>query len=260
MQRSRTITTRHKILIPPTDESSNRHYYQYATGIKSGSHSKAAYCYVGSATKDGVDLISVVMFSNSTDMYADTRKLMEYGFSQFVSVTPVDLYNMNPITLATSSYSLYDEDMGKLNLICVAANPANQAEITATQAEIDYMSQHLRDTVQIEYIRDFAAPIAAGEIMGTMTYYPDIGAPVVYNLIAERSIGKRENSPKTLEQIVAETEADPNPWPPLSVDLVLILLTPLIVFVIVILILRVIFRKIQKRQAKLPKNSRRYLK
>lgn len=260
MQRSRTITTRHKILIAPTGDSSNRHYYQYATGIKSGSHSKAAYCYVGSATRDGVDLISVVMFSNSTDMYADTRKLMEYGFSQFVNVTPVDLYNMNPITIETSGYSLKDTDMGRLNLICVPADASSQVDITATQAEIDHMAANLRETMYIEYIRDFAAPVAAGEVMGTMTYYSDRGKVHVYNLVAERSIGKRENAPKTLAQIVAETEADPNPWPPFSVDIVLLVLTPTIIFILVIMILRFFFRKFQKRQAKLPKNSNRYFK
>ena len=35
-----------------------------------------------------------------------------------------------------------------------------------------------------------------------------------YNLTASRAIAMRENAPKTLEQIVAETEADPIPSRP----------------------------------------------
>ena len=260
-QRARTITTRHRILIPSTEENSNRYYYEYATGVKSGSHSKAGYCYVGSATKDGVDLISVVMYSGERTMWFDTKKLFEYGFSQFVSVSPIDLYNMNPITIETTSYSLHDANMGRLSLSCVASDArANLTEITATNAEIAEMADNLRDTVLIQYQRDFAAPITAGEIMGTMTYYPENEAPVVYNLVADRSIAKRENAPKTLEEIVAMTEADPNPFPPLSVELVLILLSPLLVFILIILILRAIFRRRKKKQARLPKNSKRYLK
>lgn len=260
-QRARTITTRHRILIPSTEENSNRYYYEYATGVKSGSHSKAGYCYVGSATKDGVDLISVVMYSGERTMWLDTKKLFEYGFSQFVSVSPIDLYNMNPITIETTSYSLHDANMGRLSLSCVASDArANLTEITATNAEIAEMADNLRDTVLIQYQRDFAAPITAGEIMGTMTYYPEGEAPVVYNLIADRSIAKRENAPKTLEEIVAMTESDPNPFPPLSVELVLILLSPLLVFILIILILRAIFRRRKKKQARLPKNSKRYLK
>lgn len=260
-QRARTISTRHRILIPSTEENSNRYYYEYATGVKSGSHSKAGYCYVGSATKDGVDLISVVMYSGERTMWFDTKQLFEYGFSQFVSVSPIDLYNMNPITIETTSYSLNDSNMGRLSLSCVPSDArANLTEITATNAEIAEMADNLRDTVLIEFTRDFAAPISAGEIMGTMTYYPEGEAAVVYNLVADRSIAKRENAPKTLEEIVAMTEADPNPFPPLSVELVLILLSPLLVFILIILILRAIFRRRRKKQARLPKNSKRYLK
>jgi len=260
-QRARTISTRHRILIPSTEENSNRYYYEYATGIKSGSHSKAGHCYVGSATKDGVDLISVVMFSGERTMWFDTKKLFEYGFSQFVSVSPIEMYNMHPITIETTSYSLNDTNMGRLSLSCVASDArANLFEITATNEEIKEMADNLRDTVLIEYIREFSAPISAGEIMGTMTYFPENENPVVYNLVADRSIAKRENAPKTLEEIVAMTEADPNPFPPLSVELVLILLSPLLVFVFIILILRLIFRRRRKKQARLPKNGKRYLK
>ena len=54
----------------------------------------------------------------------------------------------------------------------------------------------------IEYTRDFSAPIEKGEVMGTMTYYPtDGGSPVVYDLIAGRTIQRRDNAPLTLEEI-----------------------------------------------------------
>ncbi len=260
-QRSRTITTRHKIMRVPTEDNPNRHYYQHITGVKSGSHSRAAYCYVGSATKEGVDLISVVLYSNSSDMYGDTKKLMEYGFSQFISVTPVELYNMNPITLEASNFSLNDTMMGQVTLSCVPADEAaSQVKITATKDEVEYMAGHLRDTVLIEYARDFSAPITAGEVLGTMTYVTQEGDLAVFNLTANRSVARRENIPKTLEEIVAETEADENPFPPFSLDLLLIFLSPLIAFVVILLIARRIYRRIHKRQERLPRNSRRYLK
>lgn len=255
MQKARTVTGRRDIADPEDAD-----YYPYVTGIKTGTTNGAGYCFVGSASKDGVDLISVVFFSGYNNRWRDTKKLFEYGFSQYMRVTPVELYNMNPLQIETSGYSLNDEGMGRLSLSCVPRDPSNTAVIIATKDEVDRMADNLRDVVLIDYTRDFAAPITAGEVMGTMTYFSENANPVVYNLVANRSIAARENAPKTLEQILAETEADPNPFPPLSPQLVLLFLSPLIAYGLILLALRGLFRILRRRQARLPRNSRRYLK
>ncbi len=59
-----------------------------------------------------MDLIRVVLAAGQRGRWADTIKLMDYGFSQYVNVTPIDLYAMNPITIQTTNYSLSDSDMG----------------------------------------------------------------------------------------------------------------------------------------------------
>ena len=256
LQAARSFNTGYYI----TNPERPKYYYPYATGIKTGTTNAAGYCFVGSASKDGVDLISVVLYSGQYDRWLDTQKLFEYGFSQYVSVTPIDLYNMNPIWVQTSGYSLDDVNMGKLDLTCVPVDSSAKAEIIATRAEVDLMANNLRDTVLIEYTRDFVAPVAAGEVVGTMTYFPENQPPVVYNLIAGRTVAQRVGAPKTLEQIAAETDADSNPFPPLSIWLVLLFLSPLIAYAIILLTLHFIFKALRKRQAKLPKNSRRYLK
>lgn len=261
VRRARTLTNRANILQPGTADEPNKYYYQFATGIKTGSHSKAAYCFVGSAEKDGVSLISVVLYTSRRGQWTDTKKLMEYGFSQFVSVTPVDLYNMNPITLETTNYSLSDASMGKLPLTCVPVDAAARtARITATQDQVEAMAANLRQTVLIEYQRDFIAPIEAGEIIGVMTYFPEDGDPVEYNLIASRSIDRRENAPKTLEEIVAETDADPNPFPPITLELALYALLPFFVLWLLIHLLRRLIRKRRIHNARVPKPKSRYLK
>jgi D-alanyl-D-alanine carboxypeptidase len=259
--RARSLTSRSTILIPSTTDSTNKYYYEYANGIKTGSHSKAGYCFVGSAEKDGVSLISVVLYTSRRGMWTDTKKLMEYGFSQYVSVSPVDLYNMNPITLEITGFSTSDTNMGKLQLTCVPADTeASNTKIVATQDEIDAMASNLRNTVLIEYTRDFTAPITAGETMGTMTYFTDSGQAVEYNLIASRSIAKRENAPKTIEEIVAEAEADPNPFPPLTVELVIYMVAPFFLLWLIIHLIRKLLRKRRVRNAKVPKPKSRYMK
>lgn len=260
LMRARTWNTTNQLMIPGPDDKPNKYYYPYAIGVKTGNHSRAGYCFVGAAEKDGVELISVLFFTSRAGRWTDTIKLMDYGFSQYVSVTPIDLYNMKPIKIETTNYSLKDPAMGQLELTCMPVDPNVFATITATHDEVDMMANNLKDTVLIEYTRDFVAPIQAGEIMGTMTYVPPQGVPVEYNLLASRSIAKRENAPKTLEEIVDETAADPNPFPPFTFEIALYILLPTAAMLLLIKLLRKAFRRRRTRNARTPKPTSRYLK
>ena len=56
--------------------------YPYSTGLKTGSTSSAKYCYSGTASKDGIDLIAVVMAAPDHKVrFADAIKMFQYGFS-----------------------------------------------------------------------------------------------------------------------------------------------------------------------------------
>ena len=260
-QRARTITTKSEYMLQGSDESPNKYYYPYAVGIKTGSHSKSGYCFAGAAEKEGVLLISIVMFTGKRARWADTIKLMDYGFSQYVSVTPMDLYQMNPITIETNNYSTSDPDRGKILLSCQLQDPsAVSPRITTTSAEVKRMASNLKNIVMIQYTRDFAAPVAAGETIGTMTYFPTYGDPVVYLLTASRSVARRENTPKTLEEIVLETEADPNPFPPFSFELLMIFATPILLLAGLVFLVVFIRKRKHSHRLKTPKPSHRYVK
>lgn len=258
IMRARSFSTSNKMIVPSTSESTNKYYLSDVIGVKTGSLSTAGNCFVGAAERNGVELISVVFFSGKNTRWTDTTKLLNYGFSQYVSVTPVELYNMNPITVQTMNFSLEDTNMGKLPLTCVSTG--STATIIATPDEVDIMASNLQSTVLIEYTRDFYAPITAGEVMGTMTYIDDDGREVVYNLTASRSIDKREDAPKTLEEIVAETEADPNPFPPFTFEMGLYIAIPVLGLYILIRILRKVVHRRRVHNARMPKPKSRYLK
>lgn len=61
--------------------------YSGANGVKTGFTSKAGYCFVGSVKQGDLELIAVVLASgwpyNKTYRWADTKKLMDYGFKNF---------------------------------------------------------------------------------------------------------------------------------------------------------------------------------
>ena len=171
------------------------------------------------------------------------------------------MYNENPITIETSSYSLKDPDMGRLKLTCVPADGNQDVTIIATHDEVDMMTRNLRDIMYISYSRDFAAPIEAGEIMGTMVYYDDTtGSAVTYNLLASRSIAMRENIPKTLEQITEETYADPNPFPPFTVEMALYLIAPFVGLYLFIRLARRLVRRKKEHADRTPKPKQRHFK
>lgn len=55
--------------------------YRYATGLKTGSTSKAKFCLSATASKDGIDLIAVVMGAPDKNVrLADAQTLLTYGF------------------------------------------------------------------------------------------------------------------------------------------------------------------------------------
>lgn len=259
IHRARTVTTTSEYMLTGTEESPNKYYYPDATGIKTGTTSDAGYCYVGSASRDGVNLISVVYFTGKRARWADTIKLMDYGFSQYVNVTPMDIYNMNPITVETSGYSTSDTNRGKLQLLCTPLSVADFSGIVTTQNDVNRMAANLNDYFLIQYSRDFIAPITAGEQIGTLTYYPENGEPVVYELTASRTVERRENAPKTLEEIIQETYADPNPFPPFSFSSAMNILIPVLILVLIFLLLRARSRKKKRNKMHVPKPVSRHI-
>lgn len=56
--------------------------YEWATGLKTGSTSKALYCLSATAKKDDMQLIAVVMAApNTTARFQDAMNLLNYGYS-----------------------------------------------------------------------------------------------------------------------------------------------------------------------------------
>ena len=64
-------------------------FYPGATGLKTGTTSIAGSCLSATATRDGLSLVAVVMGApNSDSRFAAARGLLDYGFANYVSVTP----------------------------------------------------------------------------------------------------------------------------------------------------------------------------
>lgn len=66
--------------------NTNRLLWNYAAadGVKTGTTGQAGNCLVATATRDGQQLIAVVM--NAGDRWTDSTKLLDWGFTQYVLV------------------------------------------------------------------------------------------------------------------------------------------------------------------------------
>lgn len=67
-----------------------KYAYEGLDGLKTGHTSDAGYCFTGTAERNGMRLISVVMGAKSeNDRFMETRKLLDYGFNSFEKRTIV---------------------------------------------------------------------------------------------------------------------------------------------------------------------------
>ncbi|MCL1125197.1 serine hydrolase [Shewanella surugensis] len=123
-------------------------------GIKTGHTSGAGYNLVTSATKDGMRLISVVMGTKSeAARKAESKKLLNYGFRFFESVTPYK---------AGDSFVTQKIWYGDRSSIDLGFNADTAITINRSQAK------NLK--ANFELTKPLTAPIAKGEVVGNVYF------------------------------------------------------------------------------------------
>ncbi|MGN0775176.1 MAG: D-alanyl-D-alanine carboxypeptidase family protein [Candidatus Ventricola sp.] len=235
----RTLVGGTHILNPEND-----YYYADAIGVKTGFTNAAGYCFVGAAKRGGIELISVVFYSSRRGRWTDTKKLMEYGFTQVESISPESLYAEDPRVIDITGFALDDELHGELTLGIRAVDETKNMTIVGNSAKIDLLRENFSEVSAIRWTHDFRAPVNVGDVMGILTFYSESNGTAEYELVATRSIAMRENAPPTLEQIEAYTASDENPWPRFSWDL---LVPPAALLLLILWLIRFLRRHRRKR-------------
>ncbi len=167
------------------NDTSMQYKYVYGTGIKTGYTSKAGQTFVGSATRDGVDLISVVLLSSTDGKWIDSIRLMEYGFATYKSYDPVALYNQSPLDVAVSDYASDDASGG---LVRLDISSSYTDPICATPEELEEINAGFTSMLSTSFTRELKAPVNAGEVMGTLTYTAPSGDKYYFTMTAANSV------------------------------------------------------------------------
>lgn len=219
--------------------------YQYATGVKTGTTSAAGQCLVGSATKDGINLISVVFKSTvafQNAKYQDTERLFEYGFSQYHTYTFNELYDLMNVVVPISGAAQDDPSGGTVRLNALM-NRTGSYEKTIFKADVDQLLNDFRSRVQIEYTRELVAPVEIGAILGNLTFTSEAGDVITAVLVADRSV----------EAAVPEIEPwDPVGWITSTVPgWLLALIGCFFLFLVILLIARAVLSARRRRRRRL---------
>ncbi len=146
--------------------------YEWVNGIKTGLTPKADQCFVGAGTKDGVNIISVVLGQPKTSVcFSESKALLLYGFSQY---RYVDL--MQKGVVVADAEVPYHLD-GRLQLV------------TASDVHVElYKNQSVTASVVVD--RPLKLPVRAGEVFGKVTVTVDGKVVGTGDLVAAQSYDK----------------------------------------------------------------------
>ncbi len=126
-------------------------FYDGATGLKTGSTSKAKFCISATAERGGLSLIAVIMGSSTRDNRNELAKsLFDFGFA---------------------NYTCYTDPKTEMQAVRVTGGVKNTL---ATYHEAFEMTMEkslaAKMETRIDIPEKLAAPIACGEKIGTVTY------------------------------------------------------------------------------------------
>lgn len=124
-------------------------FYEGATGLKTGTTSKAGCCLSASAQRNGLNLIAVVMGSDNSDKrFRSARKLLDMGFANY-------------------EFAQIELNLPNENLPVTGGTEKNVA-ITSDQFKSFLLPKGSKDKVTVEYNlpENVSAPVSEGDVVG----------------------------------------------------------------------------------------------
>ena len=148
-------------------------FYNGATGLKTGFTAKAGYCLSASAERNGMELVAVVMGSEtSKDRFAACKGLLDMGFANYALITP------GLETPATVAVKLGHQDT-------VNAVPASDGALLIEKGQLNQVN------IRTELEEAVTAPVSQGQKLGALTV--TVGEQVLAQipLVAETAVARR---------------------------------------------------------------------
>ncbi len=150
-------------------------FYKGATGMKTGFTGEAKYCLSGTAKRDGMHLIAVVLGASTSDKrFAAAKGLFDYGFANYSIITP-EVPSLEPIKVTRGISESVNLKTSPINIL---SSKGNSGDIEA--------KVNINESIQ--------APFGSGTEAGYISYLrngKEVGRAKVYteSAVAEVSYG-----------------------------------------------------------------------
>lgn len=233
----RGLVNKAKIL---DDES--QYYYPYIKGAKTGFHDEALNTLVTYAEKDGAKLISVVMKDMGAPFaYSDAKLLFDYGFTQYSKASLYDGSGFSAEIPVVQTYNGREYSLGSItaaiegNFETMVPTPINKDNITA-------------ESVLEEKLE---APVAIGDIVGTLKLSYEGTQMGEMDIVASTSIEKTADNEMAKKELMLNIKL----YGKKILKYGCIVLGVIIVLIILIKILRAVFKSRRKKKRRLKKSA-----
>ena len=150
-------------------------FYEGATGLKTGSTDNALYCLSGTAERDGMELIAVIMKdATSAQRFEDAKTLLSYGFSTYAlkQIIPESPLAPVPVTLGTQATVQPVLGDGSTLLLEKSRTDLQQSLSLAESVEAPVLKGTPLGTLAVSCGEELIAeiPVLAGEDVPRITY------------------------------------------------------------------------------------------
>ena len=158
----------------------SKYYYPYAIGIKTGYTKQARNCLISASSKDGLELIAVVLSAGTTsagesERYLDSVNLFNYGFSNY-KIEQICSSNTVQKEIIVQNAT---KDTKNLELL-------SKDNINALMPS-DISTESISPSIELN--ENITAPIAKDTVLGKITYNID-GEVYSSDLIASHDVEK----------------------------------------------------------------------
>lgn len=148
--------------------------YDGCTGLKTGSTSLALYNLSASASRNGLNLIAVIMKAPTTALrFSEAKQLLDYGFSNY------------------SSYQLSSENEIVKNIYVNHGVEKNVNGVSSSSKNIMLSKgQESKITHEISVPDSINAPVSQGEKIGEINYFMDGTKIETVDIISDKTVKK----------------------------------------------------------------------
>lgn len=150
--------------------------YEWATGLKTGSTSLAKFCLSATASRNGIELISVVMASpDGKTRVSDSVSLLNYGYGMCSLYKDSEMPTLDGVEIKNGIKNFID---------CHYADSFTHLFLSSFDSSLI--------TREAEYLDSLSAPISEGDVLGQLIYKYD-GSPIgTVDILASESVKKAD--------------------------------------------------------------------